>query len=129
MEIVLIRSEGRGGEAEIEVNGERLAVVDALSGADATARPGPVAGGRLEVVAIPKLSGPAKGDAPEGPPLRREWGWRYRARARVLSADPLEVDLGAFAARIALPLRQEVAAGDVLDLAIDRIILSAGPGG
>jgi hypothetical protein len=126
VEIVLIRSEGRGGEAEIEVNGERLAVVDAWSGADATARPGPVPEGRLEVVAIPKLSGPARAGEAKAPPLRREWGWRYRARARVLSVDPLEVDLGAFAACIELPLRQEIAAGDVLDLAIDRIILSSG---
>ena len=126
MEIVLIRTEGRGGEAEVEVNGESLAVVDALSPVDAPTRPGPLPGARLEVVAIPKLSKiAASGDAPERP-LRREWGWRYRAQAQVLATGPLRVDLGAFAAELELPLREEITEGAILDLAIDRIILFAG---
>jgi hypothetical protein len=126
MEIVLLRTEGRGGEAEVEVNGAQLMVVDALSPADAPTRPGKLPGARLEVVAIPKLSWIAPEDAPEAAPLRRERGWRYRARARVLATEPLQVDLGAFTAALELPLRGEITVGALLDLAIDRIVLSAG---
>lgn len=126
MEIILIRTEGRGREAEVEVNGERLAVVDAFSPVDDPARPGPLPDARLEVVAIPKLSRIAPADAAAEPPLRRDWGWRYRARAPVLATDPLRVDLGAFAAELELPLREEITEGAILDLAIDRIILCAG---
>jgi hypothetical protein len=74
VEILLIRTEGRGGEAEVEVNGERLSVVDALSAVDDPARPGPQSGARLEVVAIPKLSRVAPADEAYEPSLRREWG-------------------------------------------------------
>ncbi len=123
MEIVLVRTEGRGGKAEIEVNGESLSVVDALSAVGDPARPGPQPGARLEVVAIPKLSGIAPADEAQEPSLRREWGWRYRARAKVVSTAPLRVDLGAFAAELEIPLRQEITRGATLDLAIDRIIL------
>lgn len=126
MEIVLVRTEGRGGEAEVEVNGERLAVVDALSAVDEPRRPGPLSDARLELVAIPKLSRIASEEEAPEQPLRREWGWRYRARARVLATEPLVVDLGAFAAALELPLRGEVTVGAVLDLALDRIILSRG---
>jgi len=126
MDIVLIRTEGRGREAEVEVNGERLAVVDAFSAVDEPARPGALSGARLEVVAIPKLSRIAPADAAPEPPLRRDWGWRYRARAPVLATDPLRVDLGAFAAELELPLREKITEGAILDLAIDRIILCAG---
>ena len=126
MEIVLVRTEGRGGEAEIEVNGERLSVVDAVSAVGDPARPGPQPDARLDVVAIPKLSGIVPGDEEQPPSLRREWGWRYRARASVLSTAPLRVDLGAFAAELEIPLREEITPGATLDLAIDRIILCKG---
>jgi len=126
MEIVLVRTEGRGGEAEVTVNGEPLAVMDALSAADVPARPGPLPNARLEIVAIPRLSALAPPGEEPAESLQREWGWRYRARAKVLSTEPLRVDLGVFTAALDLTLREEIGAGDSLDLAIDRIILSTG---
>jgi hypothetical protein len=126
LEIVLLATEGRGGEAQVSVNGERLAVVDGLSPGDAPTSPGPLSSARLEVVTIPHLSASAREDDDPSCRLRREHGWRYRARARVLSSEPLRVDLGAFTVELALELRGGIAAGDLLDLAIDRIILSAG---
>jgi len=123
LEIVLTETEGRGGEARVSVNGVSLAVVDAWSAGDTPAQPGPLPGARLEVVAIPRLSALASSDAVE-PGLQREWGWRYRARAKVVSCEPLRVDLGPFRAELELSLREELHPGDTLDLAIDRIILT-----
>ena len=44
----------------------------------------------------------------------------------MLATKPLQVDLGAFTAALELPLRGEITVGATLDLAIDRIVLSAG---
>ncbi|MDJ0850015.1 MAG: hypothetical protein QNK04_16720 [Myxococcota bacterium] len=121
MDVVLIRSEGRGGEAEVEVDGCALAVVDELSPADRASRPGPLAGASLEVLTIAHLSGRARGD--EEPGLVREWGWRYRGTGEVVSTDPLRAELGPFTLSVDLPRDLELAVGDRVTIAIDRIVL------
>jgi hypothetical protein len=40
--VTLIETEGRGGAAEIELDEQRLRVVDAISSSDRPASPGPV---------------------------------------------------------------------------------------
>ena len=89
MPVALLRTEGRGREAEVEVDGHLLAVVDRVSAADEPAPPGTVDGARLEVVAIPRLCGPAAGEEPVHKGLVRERGWRYHARAEGVSVEPL----------------------------------------
>ena len=124
MLVVLLRTEGRGREAEVLVEGCRLVVVDRVSAADQPLRPGPIDGARLDVVTIPHLSGRAAGDEPGPKGLVREWGWRYRVRAEVLSVEPLRVDLGPFAIELELAIGETPAPGDQLSIAIDRILLS-----
>jgi len=127
MDVVLLRTEGRGREAHVEVDGTELAVVDQLSAADSPARAGRLAGARLEVVTIPRLCGPV-GEDPADKGLVREWGWRYRACAEVVSVEPLRVDLGPFTVELDIEVGESPAPGDRLRIAIDRILLSpAGP--
>ena len=83
MHVVLLRTQGRGRETEVEVGGHPLAVVNRVSAADEPAQPGTVDVARLEVVTIPRLCGRAAGDEPVHKGLVREWSWRYRARAEV----------------------------------------------
>ncbi len=121
MDVVLIRTEGRGGEAEVEVDGCRLAVVDELSAADTPTSPGPLAGASLEVLTIARLSGPARGD--EEPGLVREWGWRYRGTGELVSTEPPRAALGPFTLAVDLPGAGKLAVGDRVTIAIDRIVL------
>ncbi len=122
--IVLLRTEGRGGEAEIELDGARLRVVDGWSAADAPAAPGPVEDGRIEVVANPRQCGPCREDPAPEKGLTPIAGWRYRGEGEITSLDPLRVDLGPFAVVVALAPGEDWAPGDRLTLAIDRIVLS-----
>ena len=48
----LIRTSGRGNEAEVEIEGQRLRVLDALSPSDAALAPGELDEAALEVVTI-----------------------------------------------------------------------------
>ncbi len=122
-----MRTEGRGGEAEVEVDGRVLAVVDELSPADRPARPGPLAGASLEVLTIAHLCGPADPARDRGEKgLRREWGWRYRGIGEVVSTDPLRADLGPFSLDLALDGARGLAVGDRVTIAIDRIVLRGG---
>jgi len=122
--VFLIETEGRGGTAEIELDDQRLRVVDGISPAERPAASGPVANPRLEVVVNPHLTErtPAASTARKG--LEADHGWRYRAHGEIVSVRPLRADLG--------PLRLELdgadaeawALGDRVSLAIDRIILT-----
>lgn len=125
LRVVLIETEGRGGRAEVEIGGHRLAVVDAFSPVGEPAGAGPVSAPRLEAVAIPHLSGrpPAGPDHEKG--LVAERGWRYRGCGEIVSTQPLRVDLGPFSLELGLPMDGDLAIGEFLIVAIDRIILSS----
>ena len=121
--LVLLRTEGRGGVAEIEVNGERLVVADELSAVGEPAAPGPLPGARLAVEANPRLCGPTAAGREKG--LHHERGWRYRGCGEVVALAPLRVDLGPLELEVDLVLRDEPALGDRIELAFDRIVLTS----
>jgi hypothetical protein len=121
VDVVVIRTEGRAGEAEVEIDGHRLTVVDAFSRVGEPEQPGPMANPKLEVVTIAPLSethpGPARAKR-----LERQWGWRYLGHGEIISTRPIRADLGALT--LELPDDEQVRVGDGAVIAIDRIILS-----
>jgi hypothetical protein len=125
VEVVLLKTEGRAGVAEVEIAGCRLSVVDQVSRADVPALPGPVSNPRLEVVTIDRLTARMAGDRAPEERLVHERGWRYRACGEVISIDPPQVDLGPFSVNLDLPVGEDWAIGDLAAIAIDRIILSS----
>ncbi|MFQ5415620.1 MAG: hypothetical protein ACE5FL_01100 [Myxococcota bacterium] len=127
MNVVLIETEGRGHNAVIEVDGQRLTVRDALSPADRAASPGPVVGARFDaVLADPRSPGRAPQDNPEcHVGLEHQRGWRYLGHGRLLSVDPVRIDLGLLVLEPQAfpPGNRET--GEYLTVSIDRISLTA----
>ena len=124
MRVILIETEGRGGAAEIELDEQRLRVVDAISRSDRPASPGPVARPKLEVVVIPHLTGPAPPGSAARNGLEPDHGWRYRAHGEIVSTRPLRADIGSFRLELERADAEAWAVGDAVSVAIDRIILS-----
>jgi hypothetical protein len=122
--VTLIETEGRGGAAEIELDGQRLRVVDAISSSDRAASPGPVADAKLEVVVIPHLTGPAPPGSAVRKGLEPDHGWRYRAHAEIVSTRPLRADLGPLHLELDHVDAGAFSVGDPVSVAIDRIILT-----
>jgi len=123
LRVTLIETEGRGGAAEIELDGQRLRVVDAISRSDRPASPGPVPRAKLEVVLIPHLTGPAPPGSATPKGLEPEHGWRYRAHGEIVSIRPLRADLGPLHLELDRVDAADWAVGDPVSVAIDRIIL------
>lgn len=123
MNVVLIETEGYGGDAVIEIDGQRLTVRDALSTVDRPARPGPVAGARFEAVtADPRASKRTLGKNLERiTTLEHRWGWRYLGHGRIVSLDPLRIDLGVLDIELDASPDLEHAPGDFVTIEIDRI--------
>jgi hypothetical protein len=119
----LIDTEGRGGAAEIEIETERLRVVDEFSAADRPASPARLTNARLDVVVDPRRTCRIAPEATFRKGFKAEHGWRYRAHGEIVSTQPLCADVGPL--RLALerddPETWEV--GDRISLAIDRIAL------
>ena len=128
MEVTLIETEGRGGVAEIELDGHRLRVVDAVSAADRPAPPGPLPRAKLDVVVIPHLTVRNPPDEARGCGLTPDHGWRYRARGEIVATQPLRADLGLLEIELEDARAREWAVGDRVGLGIDRIILTRRPG-
>ena len=122
MRVVLIETEGRGGAAEIEIDHQRLRVVDGISPADRPMPPGPVVRPKLDVVVIPHLTGRTP-EAPARTGLEPEHGWRYRAHGRIVSTRPLRADIGLLRLELEGSGEEGWDVGDPVSLAIDRIIL------
>lgn len=121
MRIRLIATEGRGGTAEIEADGQRLRVVDEWSKADAAASAGALEGATLEVVVNPRFTqGVPQADAPA---LVPEAGWRYRAYAEIVATEPARAAVGPLVFVLELPGAESWQPGDRVQLAIDRIVL------
>lgn len=123
MRVTLIETEGRGRAAEIELDEQRLRVVDAISSPDRPASPGPVAGAKLEVVVIPQLTGPAPPGSSVRKGLEPDHGWRYRAHGEIVSTRPLRADLGPLHLELDHVDAAAFSVGDPVSVAIDRIIL------
>ena len=124
MRVILIETEGRGGAAEIELDDQRLRVVDMISRSDRPAPPGPVAHPKLEVIVIPHLTGPAPPGSTARKGLEPDHGWRYRAHGEILSTQPLRADLGPLRLDLDRADAEAWAVGDPVSVAIDRIILT-----
>ena len=126
MKVLLIETEGYGGDAIIEVDGERLKVRDALSSVDRPAQPGAVDAARFDVVvADPRGSKQGLGANPDRQMgLRHQWGWRYSGNGRVIALDPLRIDLGILVLELPPRSGDDLSVGDFVSVAIDRISLS-----
>jgi hypothetical protein len=129
MEVVLVHTEGRGGEAVVEVAGRRLTVVDAVSPVEAPTAAGPVDGAVFEAVFVPPDSWERAIAA--NPDRRRAlepgWGWRYRGYAEIVSTDPVRADLGLLVLELGLPLDSPERLGAFVAIEIDRITLLRSP--
>lgn len=123
MRVTLIATEGRGGAAEIELDGQRLRVVDAISRPGRPAAAGEVAGAKLEVVVIAHLTGPTPAGAAARSGLEPGHGWRYRAHGEIVSTQPLRAEIGSLGLELERPDAEVWAVGDAVSVAIDRIIL------
>jgi hypothetical protein len=126
MTVVLIQTEGRGRDAIIEVEGRRLTVRDALSPADRPTSPGRIVGARFDaVLADPRTPGGAPGDNPDRRVgLEHQRGWRYLGHGRIVSVEPLRIDLGLFVLEPAALPQGTRETGDYLTVVIDRISLT-----
>jgi len=127
--VELVRTEGYGLEAEIELDGARLQVMDGVSTAEQAAAPGPVSDPKFDVVMVEPGSWEQAAAANPGREKRLEhqWGWRYVGYGQVLATDPVRVDLGILVLELDFPADDPGREGDYVALAIDRIRLSAEP--
>jgi len=127
--VVLLRTEGYGRAAEIDVGGLRLTVVDGISSAEAPAPAGLVENSKFDVVFVVPGSWRRAVDAnPDGErKLEPQWGWRYLGFGRVVSLDPVRLDFGVLELELALPPDEDRQVGDSVCLAIDRIRLACAP--
>ena len=126
MDVVLIDTEGRGLRATIEVDGETLTVVDAMSTSEEAAPPGLVADPKFDVVINESQSSisPAQTGIASDRKLEHQWGYRYLGRGEVVSVDPLRADLGVLTLELTPRILRADRVGDVVAVAIDRILLS-----
>ena len=119
----LIHTQGRGLEAEVEIEGERLRVQDALSPVEEPRAPGDLEGASLEVEAIEALTEVMAQPGGDGLGFEPERGWRYRATGEIVSTEPLVVDFGGLRLELAMAAQKAWKPGDRLSVAIDRIRL------
>jgi hypothetical protein len=126
VKVVLLRTEGYGRAAEIELDGARLTVVDGISSEAAPAPPGPVEDAKFDVVFVAPASWrravAANPDAERK--LEPRWGWRYLGFGRVVALDPVRLDLGVLELELPLPPDEDRRVGDGVAVAIDRIRLT-----
>lgn len=125
MRVVLLASEGYGGTAQIEVDGQPLLVRDALSEPGEPAAPGPIAAARFRAVAPVPASWPRAAERnPERlKKLEHVRGWRYLGFAEILGVNPVRADLGALVLELDLPAAGPELVGRHVVLDIDRITL------
>ncbi len=119
----LIHTQGRGLEAEVEIEGERLRVLDALSPVEEPRAPGDLEGAFLEVEAIEALTQLVADPGAQALGFEPERGWRYRATGEIISREPLVVDFGVLRLELAMGARESWKPGDRLAVAVDRIRL------
>jgi hypothetical protein len=125
VDVVLIATEGRAGEAEIAVDGQHLFVVDGVSTVEQTAEPGPVGGARFEVILVEPGSWEqaVSGNPGREKKLEHQWGWRYLGYGRIIAIDPVRIDLGVLVLGLDLPVDTPERLGEYAVIAIDRIRL------
>jgi hypothetical protein len=125
MDVILIATEGRAGEAEIAVEGQRLFVEDGLSTAARAAEPGPVADARFEVILVEPGSWQqaVSGNPDREKKLEHQWGWRYLGYGEIVAIDPVRIDLGMLLLELDLPVDTPDRVGEYAVIAIDRIRL------
>ena len=128
MEVVLIRTEGRAGEARIEVDGQPLTVVDGLSAVGEPELPGAVRAPVFSAIVVPPGSWERAIAANPGRQRRLEprWGWRYRGFAEIVAVDPVRADLGPLILELDLAVDAPEMVGAFVAIEIDRITLSRG---
>jgi hypothetical protein len=126
MRVELVRTEGYGREALIEVDGVPLRVVDAVSEPGEPAPPGPVDDPVFTAVVVAPASwsravAENRDRAKRVEPIH---GWRHRGFGEIRSLSPLRADLGVLQLELALPSDPARCVGDFVALDIDRIRLA-----
>ncbi len=126
MQVVLIETEGRGGIAEIEVDGQRLKVVDQFSPADRPRKPGDIGDPRFQVVTSEPPSWERAFARNPGNETRIEplIGWRHLGFGRIVAVDPIRLDLGILILELDLRATDPRYVGRFACIEIDRIVLS-----
>jgi len=124
--VALIKTEGYGLEAEVEVDGHRLRVMDGISTVERAAAPGPVINPKFDVVMVEPGSWERASSAnpDREKKLEHQWGWRYLGYGQILAIDPVRTDLGVLVLELDFCADDPRLIGDYVALAIDRIRIS-----
>ena len=128
MKVELVRTEGYGQTAEIEVDGQPLSVVDRVSQSNRPAESGLIEDAAFEVVALEFRSWERafEDNIASEKKLHHQWGWRYLGFGEIVGVEPdaVRIDLGL----LTLSLRFEGAdpdwLGEYVAVPIERIVLS-----
>ena len=132
MKVVLKRTEGYGLTADIEVDGQPVAVVDRVSAPDCALEPGPIAHPHFEVVALEFRSWERafEDNAAREKKLHHQWGWRYLGFGELVSIEPdaVAVDLGVLTLRLRFDGADPAWLGEYVAVPIERIVLSRARG-
>ena len=125
MDVVLIRTEGRAGAAEVTVDGHPLTVVDGISAVDAPAASGPVRDAVFDAVVVEPASWErAIAANPEcAKRLEPRFGWRHQGYGEIVALDPVRADLGPLVLELGLEVDTAERLGAFVAIAIDRITL------
>jgi hypothetical protein len=126
VDVVLMKTEGRALEAEIEVDGQRLTVMDGISAVEREAAPGPVPEAKFDVIVVePRSWGKTFSENPgREKKLEHRWGWRYLGYGEIIAIDPVRVDLGVLVLELDFRTDDPGRLGEWVAIAIDRIRLS-----
>ncbi len=119
----LIHTRGRGHDAEVEVEGQRLVVVDTVSPVEKALSPGELRKATLEIVAMEAITKRVDKSVEKPLGFERDHGWRYRAIGEIVSTEPLVLDFGALRVELGFAPRHDWRPGERLEVAIDRIRL------
>ena len=130
MKVVLIRTEGYGLTADIEVDGQQLVVVDRVSASDRAVDCGPVSDPRFEVVTLALRSWERafEDNVEREKKLLHQRGWRYLGFGEIVSVGPaaVTVDLGVLVLELHFEDAELDWVGEFIAIPIERIALWSG---
>ena len=123
MDAVLIRSQGFALEAEIEVSGQRLCVMDSFSQPESPRSPGPLRGCRLTALERDGWSWEEafSGNRNKEKRLEALDGWSYVGYGQIVAISPTIVDVGVARLEVGPVTHDERCIGEYVQVQIDRL--------